>query len=437
MIDENNPLASLRALLPDLRARVAALPRRARRGGADARAARPTRHGRVGRRRDPPRARPRASRLSAARGSGDVRRVVGADADRRGQDVRRHRAGAHVRAHGRRRARGDRQPVPRRARRRVVRRSAPRAGPHRRRHPAGHDAGGVAAPPTRAMSPTAPTASSASTSFATTCGCRIDTPSSAAARSPSSTRLTQCSSIRHGRRWCSAGRPRADHAVIIRADHVIAQLTIGEDIAVDLETNRCELSDTGIARCEDLSASPTCTPTRNTTGRSASPWRYGPGSARRDRDYVVTEGVVHVVDELTGRIAEGRNWSDGLQQAVEAKEDVAISHERRALARITVGSYFLGYRDLVGMSGTLEGAETELHDTFGLRVVAIPPNRAVIRRDEPDVTFADEQRERRRWPTMSSGGIRWGSRCSSAPSRSCSPPPSVMSSVAAACRTDC
>jgi hypothetical protein len=178
--------------------------------------------------------------------------------------------------------------------------------------------------------------------------------------------------------------------VITRADEVIAQLAVGEDIAVDLETNRCELTDAGIARCEELLG------VANIYADHEHDWSQRLAMAlrarallRRDRDYVVVDGAVRVVDELTGRIAEGRNWSDGLQQAVEAKEGVGISHERRALARITVGSYFLAYDALIGMSGTLEGAEEELQAAYAMSVVAIPPDRAVIRRDAGDADFAD------------------------------------------------
>jgi preprotein translocase subunit SecA len=187
-----------------------------------------------------------------------------------------------------------------------------------------------------------------------------------------------------------SGAAPADAGNIGRADAVVAQLVVGEDVTIDGDAHVCELTDAGIARCEQLLGVP------NLYADADVDWSHRIGMAlraravlQRDRDYVVGDGVVSVVDELTGRIAEGRRWSDGLQQAVEAKEGVAIADERRPLARITVGSYFAGYEHLVGMSGTLAGAEEELADTFAMRVVAIPPDRPVIRRDEPDREFAD------------------------------------------------
>lgn len=178
--------------------------------------------------------------------------------------------------------------------------------------------------------------------------------------------------------------------VIGRVDAVVRQLRVPEHVAVDPERHRCDLTDAGIARCEDLLGVP------NLYADDTVDWphRLSMGLRahvvlQRDRDYIVSGGAICVVDEVTGRIADGRRWSDGLQQAVEAKEGLGIVDERRAFARITVGSYFLGYNHLIGMSGTLEGAEQELADTYGMQGVAIPPNRPVIRRDHPDVTFTD------------------------------------------------
>ena len=187
-----------------------------------------------------------------------------------------------------------------------------------------------------------------------------------------------------------SGSAHTARDVIRRADEVVRQLRVAENVAVDPERHQCELTDAGIARCEALLGVP------NLYADEAVDWAHRVSMAlrahislRRDRDYVVSDGSVWVVDEVTGRVAEGRRWSDGLQQAVEAKEGVAVLDERRALARVTVGSYFRGYDHLVGMSGTLEGAERELADAYGMQVVSIPANRPVIRRDHDDVAFAD------------------------------------------------
>jgi preprotein translocase subunit SecA len=107
----------------------------------------------------------------------------------------------------------------------------------------------------------------------------------------------------------------------------------------------------------------------------------------RDVDYVVQEGEVKIVDEFTGRIMEGRRWSEGLHQAVEAKEGVAIQEEHVTLATITLQNYFRLYEKLAGMTGTAKTEEKEFVEIYGLDVVEIPTNVAVQRADENDYIF--------------------------------------------------
>ena len=106
----------------------------------------------------------------------------------------------------------------------------------------------------------------------------------------------------------------------------------------------------------------------------------------QDVDYVVKEGEVVIVDEFTGRQMPGRRWSDGLHQAVEAKEGVKIERENQTLATITFQNYFRMYKKLSGMTGTAETEAPEFHKIYGLEVVAIPTNR-----------HADSHRESRTW----------------------------------------
>ena len=110
----------------------------------------------------------------------------------------------------------------------------------------------------------------------------------------------------------------------------------------------------------------------------------------RDRDYVVLKGEVKIVDEFTGRILEGRRWSDGLHQAVEAKEGVKINEENQTLATVTLQNYFRLYDKLAGMTGTAQTEAAELHGTYGLSVVSIPTNEDVVRDDRPDVIYRTE-----------------------------------------------
>ncbi|MEN9793124.1 MAG: preprotein translocase SecA subunit, partial [Actinomycetota bacterium] len=112
---------------------------------------------------------------------------------------------------------------------------------------------------------------------------------------------------------------------------------------------------------------------------------------RRDKDYIVDGGDVKIVDEFTGRILEGRRWSEGLHQAVEAKEGVRINEENQTLATITLQNYFRMYDKLAGMTGTAQTEAAELMNIYGLQVVPIPTNKAVVRVDEADLIFKSEE----------------------------------------------
>ena len=112
---------------------------------------------------------------------------------------------------------------------------------------------------------------------------------------------------------------------------------------------------------------------------------------RRDKDYIIQGGEVKIVDEFTGRILEGRRWSEGLHQAVEAKEGVRIKEENQTLATITLQNYFRLYEKLAGMTGTAQTEASELAGTYNLQVVPIPTNRPVARVDHPDLIYRTEQ----------------------------------------------
>ena len=107
----------------------------------------------------------------------------------------------------------------------------------------------------------------------------------------------------------------------------------------------------------------------------------------KDVNYVVQEGQVLIVDEFTGRTMPGRRWSEGLHQAVEAKEGVQVKGETQTLATITIQNYFRMYGKLAGMTGTAETEETEFHQIYGLDVAVIPTNRPIVRDDRQDLVF--------------------------------------------------
>jgi preprotein translocase subunit SecA len=108
---------------------------------------------------------------------------------------------------------------------------------------------------------------------------------------------------------------------------------------------------------------------------------------RRDKDYIIQDSEVKIVDEFTGRILEGRRWSEGLHQAVEAKEGVKIKEENQTMATITFQNYFRLYDKLAGMTGTAETEASELMGTYGLNVVPIPTNKPMIRQDQGDLIY--------------------------------------------------
>jgi len=111
----------------------------------------------------------------------------------------------------------------------------------------------------------------------------------------------------------------------------------------------------------------------------------------KDSEYVVKEGEVVIVDEFTGRMMEGRRWSDGLHQAVEAKENLDIRKENQTLATITLQNYFLMYDKVAGMTGTAKTEETEFEKIYDLDVVCIPTNRPLRREEYPDLLYQTEK----------------------------------------------
>ncbi|HVB94209.1 MAG TPA: preprotein translocase subunit SecA [Acidimicrobiales bacterium] len=111
---------------------------------------------------------------------------------------------------------------------------------------------------------------------------------------------------------------------------------------------------------------------------------------KRDKDYLIADGEVKIVDEFTGRTLDGRRWSDGLHQAVEAKERVRINEENHTWATVTLQNYFRLYEKLAGMTGTAETEASEFANTYDLPVVPIPTNKPMIRTDNPDLVYKTE-----------------------------------------------
>ncbi len=110
----------------------------------------------------------------------------------------------------------------------------------------------------------------------------------------------------------------------------------------------------------------------------------------KDKEYIIANGEVKIVDEFTGRVLDGRRWSDGLHQAVEAKEGASIKEENQTLATITLQNYFRLYEKLAGMTGTAETEAAEFYNTYGLHVIPIPTNLPIVRKDQVDYIYRSE-----------------------------------------------
>lgn len=168
------------------------------------------------------------------------------------------------------------------------------------------------------------------------------------------------------------------------ASALVSRLERDIDFKADDAQRTAWLTEVGIDRVEQVIGEGAMSDPESAAGANVHMALRARCTVQRDRDYVVTGGLVRIVDEFTGRILPGRRWTDGLHQAVEAKEGVEIREDSRPLAQITVRSYLSRYGTVVGMSGTAMAGALEFRDSYGVDVVGIPPHRPVIREDLPD-----------------------------------------------------
>ena len=183
------------------------------------------------------------------------------------------------------------------------------------------------------------------------------------------------------------GEKSADlYKVIAR---IVANMKPGEDYTVDEKQKQVAPTEVGIAKAEKALGVTNLYDTEH--GVDFSHHIMCAIKAKelmiRDRDYVVKDGEVIIVDEFTGRLMYGRRYSEGLHQAIEAKEGVVVQRESQTLATITFQNYFRMYKKLAGMTGTAKTEEQEFQKIYGLDVVVIPTNKPMIRTDFPDVIY--------------------------------------------------
>ncbi|MCH9680285.1 MAG: preprotein translocase subunit SecA, partial [Deltaproteobacteria bacterium] len=177
----------------------------------------------------------------------------------------------------------------------------------------------------------------------------------------------------------------------VKVDRAVPSLRRDLDFVVDEKAHSVQLTDAGVDRIEKLLD---CTnlyaPENNELLHHVNQGLRAHALYKKDVSYLVERGEVVIVDEFTGRKMEGRRWSDGLHQAIEAKEGVPIQPESRTLATITYQNYFRMYRKLSGMTGTADTEAEEFHKIYELGVQVIPPNRTIVRDDRDDLVYKNE-----------------------------------------------
>ncbi len=175
-------------------------------------------------------------------------------------------------------------------------------------------------------------------------------------------------------------------------DRIIPRLRKDADYTIDEKHRSATLTEEGIAKCERLlGIANLYDPSQIDMLHHVSQALKAHTLFKRDVDYVVKDGEVIIVDEFTGRLMPGRRWSDGLHQAVEAKEGVRIERENQTLATITIQNYFRMYAKLAGMTGTADTEAVEFKKIYKLDVVVMPPNKPMNRVDHPDVVYKSER----------------------------------------------
>ncbi|HOP75066.1 MAG TPA: preprotein translocase subunit SecA [Bacillota bacterium] len=189
-----------------------------------------------------------------------------------------------------------------------------------------------------------------------------------------------------------SGQAEESNDLYYRFAKIVTKLRLEEDYTVDEKAKTVAVTEAGVAKVEQMLNVENLYDDENTElVHHLQQALKAKELMKRDRDYVVKDGAVIIVDEFTGRLMFGRRYSDGLHQAIEAKEGVKIERESQTLATITFQNYFRMYNKLAGMTGTAETEEAEFRKIYNLEVVVIPTNEPMIRVDHPDVIYKTEK----------------------------------------------
>jgi preprotein translocase subunit SecA len=178
----------------------------------------------------------------------------------------------------------------------------------------------------------------------------------------------------------------------VKVDRIIPRLKREVDYTVDEKAHSTMLTDEGVERVEKLlSIDNLYDPKNLQLNHHVQQALRAHTLYKRDVNYLIEEGKVLIIDEFTGRKMPGRRWSDGLHQAIEAKEGVTVEEENQTLATITFQNYFRMYSKLSGMTGTADTEAGEFHEIYKLVVTVIPTNKPIVREDAPDLVYKNEK----------------------------------------------
>ncbi|MBQ6607489.1 MAG: preprotein translocase subunit SecA [Firmicutes bacterium] len=189
-----------------------------------------------------------------------------------------------------------------------------------------------------------------------------------------------------------SGRGEDSTDLYARANKFVKELRVEEDYTMDEKDKKVMLTEAGVAKAEKYFG------LENFGDPESMEYNHHVLNAlkahammKRDIDYIVQDGEIIIVDEFTGRLMYGRRYSNGLHQAIEAKEGMKVRSESKTLATITLQNYFRMYQKLAGMTGTAMTEEEEFRDIYGMDVVEIPTNKAIIRQDLDDAVFGTQK----------------------------------------------
>ena len=189
-----------------------------------------------------------------------------------------------------------------------------------------------------------------------------------------------------------SGRPEESTDLYYTVDRAVSKLQHERDYTLEEKSKNAMLTDEGIHRVEEALGIPNLADDVKMMHHASAALK-GRFAYKKDVDYVVKDGQVIIVDEFTGRLMFGRRYSDGLHQAIEAKEGVKVEEETQTVATITIQNYFRIYHKLAGMTGTAKTEEQEIRKIYGMDVVVVPTNLPLIRKDQPDVVYKTEEQK--------------------------------------------